>query len=70
MTEQPKSYVDSVFQSMRPRCFYRPRDLVAEVKVARSSVYRALDSLCAGRVVDVLRCGRRTLYITRQGGAF
>lgn len=65
----PKS-IDRVFAAMRPRCFYRPRDLAAAAKVGRSSVYRALYSLCAGLVVDQVKCGRRTLYITRQGGAF
>jgi hypothetical protein len=65
-----KSSIDLVFAGMRPRCFYRPRDLVAEVKVGRASVYRALYSLCAGLVVDQVKCGRRSLYITRQGGGF
>jgi predicted transcriptional regulator len=59
-----------VFAGMRPRCFYRPRDLAEEVKVGRSSVYRALYSLCAGQVVELVRCGRRRLYVTRQGGLF
>lgn len=70
MTAPEKSAVDVVFTAMRPRCFYRPRDLVAEAKVGRSSVYRALYSLCAGLVVDQVKCGRRSLYITRQGGLF
>lgn len=70
MTQDTKSSIDSVFAAMRPRCFYRPRDLADEVKVGRASVYRALYSLCAGQVVDLVRCGRRTLYVTRQGGAF
>ena len=70
MNATEKSAVDTVFISMRPRCFYRPRDLVDQAKVGRSSVYRALYSLCAGQVVETVRCGRRTLYITRQGGAF
>ncbi|MFH2082041.1 MAG: hypothetical protein ABIK08_11220 [Pseudomonadota bacterium] len=70
MNAPEKSAVDVVFTAMRPRCFYRPRDLVAEAKVGRSSIYRALYSLCAGRVVEAVRCGRRTLFITRQGGAF
>jgi hypothetical protein len=59
-----------VFAALRPRCFYRPRDIVAAVPLGRSSVYRALDSLVAGQVVEALRYGRRTLYMTRQGGAF
>lgn len=70
MTAPEKSAVDVVFASMRPRCFYRPRDLAAEAKVGRSSIYRALYSLCAGQVVEVVRCGRRTLFVSRQGGAF
>lgn len=70
MTAPQKSAVDAVFTAMRPRCFYRPRDLAAEAKVGRSSIYRALYSLCAGLVVDQVKCGRRTLYITRQGGLF
>ncbi|MDP3425525.1 MAG: hypothetical protein Q8S32_17425 [Burkholderiaceae bacterium] len=70
MKAPDKSAIDSVFTAMQPRCFYRPRDLAAEAKVGRSSIYRALYSLLAGRVVDQVKCGRRSLYITRQGGLF
>ena len=70
MSTPDRSVINAVFAAMRPRCFYRPCDLVAEAKVGRSSIYRALYSLCAGRVVEAVRCGRRTLFISRQGGAF
>ena len=70
MIAPEKSAAAIVFTAMRPSCFYRPRDLAAEAKVGRSSIYRALYSLCAGLVVDRVKCGRRSLYITRQGGLF
>lgn len=70
MSAPEKTAIDAVFAAMRPHCFYRPRDLAAEAKVGRSSIYRALYSLCSGLVIERVTCDRRALYVTRQGGVF
>lgn len=59
-----------VFAAMVRGCFYRPMDLHGQLRLGRSAIYQALRKLRDGMVVEVERDGRRTLYVTRQGGLF
>lgn len=61
---------EMVFAAMARGCIYRPMDLHAQLKMSRSAIYQALRKLRDGMVIELERDGRRTLYVTRQGGLF
>jgi Fe2+ or Zn2+ uptake regulation protein len=66
-----KTLVDAVFTSLPPFAYYRPSDLEKEhPDLSGSTIRAALRQLARCGLVERIRDGQRSIYITKQSSLF
>ncbi len=62
--------IEAVLCAMKPRTFYRAKDVCSETEVNEFTVLSALRELAKGQLIDKIKDGRRVIYITNQSSLF